>query len=282
MTRAIVLVPDPNYPEAWDWAYDIEAAALERGGIKVEARPWTDDALFDADIVLPLVAWGYHAAPVRWHGLLDRLESEGKAVANAVSVLRWNSDKRYLLQLESNGIPTIPTRFVPALDEAAIEDARRAFGSELIVKPPVSAAADGTYRIGRDDTIPDDVRNKAAMIQPFLSGVMEEGEYSILMFEGAFSHSVVKRPNRGDFRVQPHLGGREEPCAPPDDAIAVARAALAMSPEPPAYARVDLVRGPEGQLKVIELELIEPSLWLEHAPDGGASFAAAILRRARP
>ena len=93
----------------------------------------------------------------------------------------------------------------------------------------------------------------------------------------SFSHAIVKRPKAGDYRVQPHLGGTEEPCAPPPGSIELAKAALAAAPAEAAYARVDMVRDAGGQLAIIELELIEPSLWLQHAPDGGAAFAATIL-----
>ncbi len=280
MSRAIVLVPAPDYPEAHDWAYDVEAAVLEAGGFAVEARHWTALGEVDGDIVLPLVAWGYHERPEEWRALLDRLEQEGASVSNNVPILRWNSDKKYLIQLEKSGIPTIPTRFVEALDDAALEAA--GMGDELVVKPPVSAAATGTYRIRPGEPIPEDVAGKPMMIQPFLPSVQDEGEYSLLMFDGEFSHAIVKRPKAGDYRVQPHLGGREEPCAAPDGAIEIAKAALACAPELPAYARVDMVRGADGGLKIMELELIEPSLWLEHAPDKGASFVAAIARRLRP
>ena len=120
------------------------------------------------------------------------------------------------------------------------------------------------------------------IVQPFLRSVTDEGEYSLMLFDGEFSHAVVKRPKAGDYRVQPHLGGREEPCQAPDGAIEIANAALAAAPGEPAYARIDLVRGNDGELRIMELELIEPSLWLQHAPDNGESFAAAIRRRAFP
>lgn len=281
MSRAVVLVPAPDYPERWDWAYDVEAAALERGGLAVEACPWTALGTVTGDIVLPLVAWGYHARFADWHALLDRLEAVGARVANPVPVLRWNSDKTYLVELGERGIPTIPTRYVPALDAAALADARAAFGDEMVIKPPVSAAADGTFRLGPTDAIPAGALGRPTMIQPFLPSVAAEGEYSLLLFDGVFSHAVVKRPKAGDYRVQPHLGGREEGCVPPDGAIELAQRALAAAPAATTYARVDLIRGLDGELKVIELELIEPSLWLEHAPDGGASFAAAVAKRAR-
>jgi glutathione synthase/RimK-type ligase-like ATP-grasp enzyme len=281
MTRAIVLVPAPDYSERWDWAYDVEAAALADGGLDVEPRPWTQPGEFEAgDIVLPLVVWGYHDDPARWHVLLDRLEASSATIVNPVPVLRWNSDKAYLAELGSRGVPTIPTIVADRLDAAQISEARERIGNELVIKPPVSAAATGTFKLGPADPIPAAALGRRMMIQPFYRSVTQEGEYSLLYFDGEFSHALVKRPSAGDYRVQPHLGGREAPCEPPAGARAVAEAALAAAPEPPAYARVDLLRDDSGALRIIELELIEPSLWLEHAPDRGASFAAAIRKRA--
>lgn len=282
MISAAVLVPAPDYPEDWSWAYDVEAAALERAGMTVEPRAWTDPGALDAfDIILPLVAWGYQSDPERWFALLDQLERDGHLVANPVSILRWNSHKRYLAELGDRGVPTVPTRLVAALDEPALEEARRDFGPALVVKPPISASAYGTHRIGPDDPLPDEARGREMMVQPFLASVTEEGEYSLIFFAGEFSHAIVKNAKAGDYRTQPHLGGTEERCDPPFGSRAVAAAALGAAPEPPVYARVDLIRRDDGQLAVIELELIEPSFWLHHAPDDGASFAAAVLKHAR-
>ncbi|HYC95448.1 MAG TPA: hypothetical protein VEB39_07095 [Sphingomicrobium sp.] len=275
--RAAILVPAPDYPEDWDWAYEVEAAVLLRAGFSVESRPWTEAGdLSGFDLVMPLVAWGYHLDPPRWHELLDRMERERWPVLNAVPLLRWNSDKRYLAKLGLKGVATIPTRLVERLDEVALAEARADFGEELVIKPPVSAAADGTHRLGVHDLLPDDARGGPMMVQPFLRSVADEGEYSILLFGGRFSHAIVKRPKAGDYRVQPHLGGTELPCSPPEGAIELAHAALAAAPATAAYARVDMVRDNQGQLAIIELELIEPSLWLQHAPDGGAAFASAV------
>jgi glutathione synthase/RimK-type ligase-like ATP-grasp enzyme len=124
--------------------------------------------------------------------------------------------------------------------------------------------------------VPPDALGQAMLIQPFLRCVAGEGEYSIMLFDGRFSHSIVKRPKAEDYRVQPHLGGTELPCEPPASAIDLANAALAAAPAKATYARVDMVRGNDGELAIIELELIEPALWLQHAPDGGESFAAAV------
>ena len=278
--RAAIFVPAPDYPEDWDWAYEVEAAVLLRAGFSVEARPWTDPGdLNGFDLIMPLVAWGYHQDPARWHALLDRLESKRAPVLNPVPLLRWNSDKRYLAELGAGGIHVIPTRLAAPLDEAAMAEARAEFGEQLVIKPPVSASAYGTHRLGPNDRLPADSLGQEMLIQPFLRSVAEEGEYSCLLFGGRFSHAIVKRPKAGDYRVQPHLGGSEQPCPPPEGAIDLAHEALAAAPADAAYARVDMVRDNEGRLAIIELELIEPALWLQHAPDGGESFARTLRER---
>jgi len=276
--KAVVLTPAPDYWESWDWAYDVEAAALEGAGISVEPCPWTDVGdLAGVDAVLPLVAWGYHLRFAEWCALLDRMAQPGAPLMlNPPALLRWNSDKSYLGGLAAAGVPTVASRTVDALDEAALTAARATFGDELVVKPLVSAAADDTFRIGPDDPIPASVRGKRMLVQPFMPSIASAGEFSLMLFGGAFSHAIVKRPKPGDFRVQPHLGGSETPCDPPEGAIALARAALAAAPAPATYARVDMVEGANGALQIMELELIEPALWLQHAPDAGAAFAATI------
>ena len=281
--RAAVLTPAPDFWEEWDWAYDVEAAALRAGGIEVEPRPWTDVGdLAGVDAVLPLVAWGYHLRFAEWCALLDRMAQPGApAMLNPPALLRWNSDKSYLAELAAAGVPTVASRTVEALDDAALSDARRAFGDRLVVKPLISASADDPFLLGDGDPIPDSVHGRKMLVQPFMPSIAR-GEYSLMLFDGVFSHCIVKRPKPGDFRVQPHLGGTEEAVAPPPGAIDLARAALAAAPAPAVYARVDMVEDELGQLRIMELELIEPALWLQHAPDRGASFAAAINAAVTP
>ncbi len=276
--RAVVLTPAPDYWEAWEWAYDVEAAALRAAGIAVEPRAWTElGALMGIDAVLPLVAWGYHLRFAEWQALLDRMALPDAALMlNPPALLRWNSDKAYLEQLAASGVPTVASRTVEALDDTALDQARAAFGAELVVKPLVSAGADDTYRLGADDRVPDAVRGKRMLVQPFMPSIADSGEYSVMMFGGSFSHCIVKRPKPGDFRVQPHLGGSEQPLVPPPGAVELAEAALAAAPVPAVYARVDMIADTDGALRIMELELIEPALWLQHAPDGGAAFAYAI------
>ena len=285
--RVAILVPDPDYSEPWHWAYDVEAEALARHGVTVDPVPWTDpDDLSYYDLVLPLVAWGYHHQYGPWLRLLNRFDAEGLPVANPPSLLWWNSDKTYLTQLAAGGVPTVETIEAERLDHDSLAAAAQRFGTpELVVKPPVSASAAGTHRIRVGDSLPAAEQGRRMMIQPFVPSIASEGEYALILFDGAHSHTVVKRPKSGDFRVQEHLGGVTLPATAPPGAVELAQRALEAAPAPATYARVDVVHGPGGQLQIMELELIEPALFLEHAPDDGAAFARAVIgaaERAKP
>lgn len=279
-----MLVPDPDYPEPWRWTYDPQAAALAAAGAEIEPIAWTDARdLSDFDLVTPLVAWGYHAEYPRWLDLLERAEAERWHMINPPALLRWNGDKAYLAELAERGVGTVPTLAVEACCDADLEEARRRLVSDwLVVKPPISASAAGTHRLGPGDDLPADSRGRPLIIQPLIEEISRTGEFSLMLFSGEYSHAVVKRPRSGDFRVQEYHGGVTLPCpAPPAGAIELAKAALAVAPADAAYARVDIVPDDSGTLMIMELELIEPSLFLDHAPDGGAAFTRSILGSAR-
>jgi glutathione synthase/RimK-type ligase-like ATP-grasp enzyme len=282
--RFAVLVPDPDYPEPWRWTYDPQAAALMSAGAEVDPIAWTQVAdVSGYDLVMPLVAWGYHLDYPRWLALLNRAEAERWAMVNPPALLRWNSDKAYLAELAERGVSTVPTLAVEACCDADLEEARRRFGSEwLVIKPPVSASAAGTHRLGPSEDLPGDSVRQPMIIQPLVEEIGRTGEFSLMLFDGEYSHAVVKRPKEGDFRVQEYHGGVTLPCkAPPAGAIRLAQAALAAAPAKATYARVDIVPDDEGTLMIMELELIEPSLFLDHAPDGGAAFTRSILSAAQ-
>lgn len=281
--RIAFLVPDPDYPEPWRWAFDVEAQALIDAGADVEPVSWTAAGeLAGFDLVLPLVAWGYHLRYDQWLAFLDRVEAAGVPMLNPPALLRWSGDKAYLAELADSGVPTVPTLAVESCCDADLEEARRRFRSEwLVVKPPISASASGTHRLGANDDLPADSRGRPMIIQPLIEEIGRTGEFSLMLFDGQFSHAVVKRPAAGDFRVQPHLGGLTLPAKAPPGAERLARQALAAAPARPTYARVDIVPDDEGVLRIMELELIEPALFLDHAPDGGAAFTQAILSAAR-
>ena len=281
--RIAVLVPAPDYPEPWAWTYDVEAAALAVAGAEVEPVAWTEaDDLAGFDLILPLVAWGYHLDYERWLGFLQRAEADGLPLVNPPALLRWNGDKAYLAELGDRGVPTVPTLAVEACCDADLEEARRRFGCEwLVIKPPVSASATGTHRIGPNDDLPADSRGEPMIVQPFIEEIGRTGEFSLMLFDGEFSHAVVKRPKSGDFRVQPHLGGVTLPSPPPPGGIELGKQALATAPARATYARIDIVPDEVGALRIMELELIEPALFLDHAADGGTAFTRSILSAVR-
>jgi glutathione synthase/RimK-type ligase-like ATP-grasp enzyme len=281
--RIAFLVPAPDYPEPWRWAFDVEAAALIAAGAEVDAISWTEDRdLSDYDLILPLVVWGYHLQYERWLAFLDRAEAQGWPLVNPPTLLRWNGDKAYLAELAELGVPTVPTLAVEQCCDADLDEARRRFDCDwLVIKPPVSASASGTHRLGPNDDLPPASRRQPMILQPLIEEIGKTGEFSLMFFDGEYSHAVVKRPKSGEFRVQPHLGGVTLPSKAPPGAQRLAMASLDAGPAKAAYARVDIVPDDEGVLRIMELELIEPALFLDHAPDGGAAFTRAILAQLR-
>ena len=272
--RLCILTPDPDYYENWQPMADQYRALF---GDALSFRSWTQAGDLSAfDLVLPLLAWGYQRDAVRWTAALETWAAASLPLANPAALLRWNTDKRYLGELAAKGVAIVPTLFAEALTEAELATGRARFGAEIIIKPAISGGADGTYRLGADDPLPDDVAGQTMLVQPMMPAITEEGEYSLFYFGGQFSHAIVKRPAQGDFRVQEQFGGREIAVAAPAGAHALAEASLAAAPEAALYARVDMVRGADGDFRLMELELIEPALFLHLADNKGAGLARAV------
>lgn len=282
MTKKIaILTPAPDYDENWS----VPAADYRRLlGDDVGFRDWTNPGdLSGFDLILPLIAWGYNRDCTAWFALLDRMDTENLPIANPAKILRWNTDKAYLTQLAAEGVATVPTIIRESLNDVALANAREILESpRLVVKPPISGGADGTFLIGPSDPLPTEVVGKRMLIQPYLPAISEDGEYSLFYFGGNYSHAISKHPAKGDFRVQEQFGGVEHAINSPADAKALAVAALAATERlhdcaSITYARVDMVRDGAGMFRLMELELIEPSLFLRFAPDKGAMFAEAVL-----
>lgn len=275
-----VLTPDPARPEyadRWRPAFAGQARLFAAAGARVEPRPWTAGPHPDADVHAATLAWGYHFDADRWLGMLDAWPA-GRPLANPPAMMRWNTRKTYLAELERAGVAVVPTLFAERGDTSALARARARFGeaAELVLKPQTSAGAHHTRRVAPGEAAELDA---PCMIQPFLPAVAGEGELSVFAFDGLPAHAVAKVAAPGDFRIHPQFGGRFRSLDAPADALALARAALAAAPAPAAYARVDMVRDGEGVLRLMELEVIEPDLYLDHLTDGGAAFVRAVLAR---
>jgi glutathione synthase/RimK-type ligase-like ATP-grasp enzyme len=264
--------------------------ALDRAGVEAEAAVWNNPN-FDwsrYDAVLMRSVWDYferYAEFLDWLALLERV---GVPTINALPVIRWNSDKRYLVEIERAGVPIVPTAIVPGAD---LDDAlamRR--GEELVVKPTVSGTAWHTVRgtCGRDafaDAVSKLPRAFEYLVQPFVPEIATEGEWSTIWFDGALSHAVLKRPREGDYRVQSEYGGTSVRREPPPHVRDASSHALGiverLGYEAPAYARIDgVVVG--GSFLVMELELIEPYLHFPSCPEAADRLATAVAKRALP
>jgi hypothetical protein len=261
--------PDPETPRL--------LGALRSRGVRAEIVPWGPG--FDwarASRVVVRSTWDYvHLLPefLAWAGAVTGL-------VNPLDVIRWGSSKRYLLQLDAAGVPVVPTVLVPRGAPAEERDAALAgHQGEVVVKPAVSSGALATARgpAGRlRDHLRELTRRDDVLVQPLMRSVLDRGEVSLMYFEGEFSHAVRKLPAPGDFRVQTQHGGHEVPYTATLAEREVATAALAQVPALPTYARVDLVD--LDRPRVMELELIEPELFLRYDPGSVPQLADALVR----
>jgi glutathione synthase/RimK-type ligase-like ATP-grasp enzyme len=233
---------------------------------------------------VPLVAWGYHNAPERFRAVLAGLKAREARIFNPADIVSWNVDKRYLRDLAEAGIRVIPTRFADRVTEALLKDTTADFGDALVVKPVVSAGAKNTLVWKDGDVLAfDAIEDRAgppkgeAMIQPFMPAIQSEGEWSLLFFAGEFSHAVLKTPKAGDFRSQPDYQARLRALTPPPEALLLAAETIDfVGADRLLYARVDMVRDADGHFCLMELELIEPDLYLAYADGAAARFAHAV------
>lgn len=255
-------------------------AALAREGLGAAIVPW--DAEVDwrgYGAVLLRQTWDYFHRPAAFLDWLGRLPV---TVYNDRSAVEWNLEKSYLKRLAERGVKQLPTEWVAHEGpDSLIERVRRLSWPLAVAKPVLSAGAFRTVVLDPAGPAPDTSDWPAGMglmLQPFTTAIQGEGEWSLVYFDGSLSHAVIKRPAAGDFRVQAHHGGRTEAARPPADVVAAAERCLAALDVPWLYARVDLVRE-GGEPLLMELELIEPYLYLEHDEESPARLARAIAKR---
>lgn len=264
-------------------------AALAARGARVEEPRWDDPAVawesFDAALIR--TTWDYVPRVAEFVAWAARAGAATR-LFNPSEIVRWNADKGYLEELGRRGVPLAPTiRIAPGKASGLVAavaslGARRAF-----LKPVVGASAVGTLRFDCDAAgIRRAAEHLAAepgtyLLQPYLARVETEGERSLIIFDGKLSHSVVKVPVAGDYRVQDDYGATDRPYDPTPEEREVAERALAAAPgpRPPLYARVDLLNDDAGRPVLTELELIEPSLFFRHDPSAAGRLADALLRR---
>jgi len=229
-------------------------------------------------------AWNYHAKPRAFTAWLTMLKERGIPLWNPVPVVRWNMHKRYLRDLERAGVAVPATEWVARGDPRPLRTLLATRGwNDAIVKPAISASATDTWRT-TGDAVADDARflelagRRDVLVQPAIPEVAANGEWSLMYLDGAFSHAMLKRPRAGDFRVQAEHGGTAERLEPPAALVAAGSAVVAAIPGDWIYARVDGVETARGFV-LMELELIEPVLFLSESEGAAERLAAAVARR---
>ncbi|WP_133162253.1 ATP-grasp domain-containing protein [Hyphococcus luteus] len=259
------------------------AAALGARGFAVAAAPWNgpQDAFVAADAVVIRSTWDYQKTPDAFADWLARLEGRPN-VFNPPAMMRANMSKRYLLDLAGKGAPLPPTMAVEP-DPDAIAAAMDALGlAEAVVKPEFGATASGLSVVRREDAAGlAAAAAKMAMpglVQALVPEITTAGETSFIFAGRAFTHAVTKRPKSGDIRCQADHGGAAALADPPDWAVAEAHRLLAMVSGDPLYARIDAVTL-DGEMRLMEVELIEPELFFTYSPDAAARLAGALLER---
>ena len=264
---------------------ELAVAPLHDLNWTVSLVPWRDKTASwtDYDIVVIRSTWDYQDAPDLFKDTLHTINQSGTRLENALDVVTWNLRKNYLKELEEKGVLIVPTDWGQNLSPASWASMLDNYGnSPFIIKPVISANAGDTFLveppvdIAKQAVILQTFAEKEYMVQPFIKSVVEEGEYSLFFFNGVYSHSILKTPKASDFRVQEEHGGRIVSIQPSKQLIKRAQDVLHTLNQSLLYARVDLVKDEKGDYALMELELIEPSLYLRMDSEAPKRFAQAI------
>jgi O-ureido-D-serine cyclo-ligase len=281
-------------------------AALREAGAEVATPFWDDPAVdwrtYSAAVLRS--TWDYVERIDEFLPWADRCAQQ-TVLLNPPAIVRWNTDKHYLLDLAQKGVPVVPTRFVE-LGSVAAQQIERFLGNgadaltagpadsfaEFVVKPTIGAGSKDTARYRRQDVARATehlarllAQGRSAMLQPYLDRVDENGETALIFLGGEFSHAIRKGPllRTGAALVEGLFAPEQiTPRQPQPDELAVAlQAYAAIGSSRPVYARIDLIRGADAAPAVLELELTEPSLFVAHASGSARRFARVVLERSR-
>jgi glutathione synthase/RimK-type ligase-like ATP-grasp enzyme len=262
---------------------------LADSGVETEIVDWrsTDCDFSKFGLIVLRSCWDYHLRAAEFIDWLQRV-AQATPVLNPIDTVLWNHSKFYLREVEALGIEIAPTIFVSG--KAAIAAADRSqieSWLKIVAKPAVSASAHKTWLIDGASLPPDaelaqQMGGEPFLIQQFIPEIQTEGEISFVYIDGRFSHAVLKRPADGDFRVQKEHGGAAEFFHPDSQLLVRANQIAATVPQVrnALYCRIDAVAR-DGNLVLMELELIEPELFLGLAEGAAERFAKAIVRRVK-
>ena len=288
MHQTIAFLTTDNLEDFFVWD-NLLIAPFAQHGITIETISWhaknVDWSRFNAVIVRS--TWDYQDDAESFIATLSEIEKSGTRLLNSFKLMQWNVSKEYLQTLEQQGVEIIPSQFFQQADSGLIQSHFAYFETdELIIKPLISANSDNTFRLTRSalaaqtELLDSIFQTTPCVIQPFLSSVVDEGEYSLFYFNGQYSHTIKKVPKQGDFRVQEEHGGQLHTVQPNAALLDTAEHVLGQLPESSLYARIDLLRSKSTSphtWQLMEVELIEPSLYFNMDEDSPERFVQATL-----
>jgi len=269
--------PEPSRSDA------LYIDALRARGVAVRHAPWNADPgpFLAAGVVILRSTWDYHHDLPGFRRWLSLLDAAGVPLWNPPALVRWNLDKRYLLELGQAGIPIPQSVVLDTPSSDAVTEVMQARGWEEAVLKPAWGASGFGVRLVRLSEVPDapfdlEAPGRPVIVQEYLGEVAAHGEVALVYFGGGFSHAVLKQPAAGEFRVNSQYGGSVSVIAAPEELRSAGERVIAALPSVPLYARIDGVLR-DGEFVVMEVELHEPGLWLHLAEGASERFADATL-----
>ena len=290
----VVILTDHRYvnPKKTDWYTDqvlledqLLQIALENKGLKVIKKDWADPE-FDwttTKYAIFRTTWDYFE---RFNEFFSWLEETKHQITfiNSDEIIHWNIDKHYLQDLEENNINIAPTLFIEKEEKITLKQLfDKTNWTEAVIKPAISGAARHTYRINPknykeyESIFRELIGKECVLFQEFLINIETQGEISLIMIGGEYTHAVKKIAKKGDFRVQDDHGGTVEQYIATESEIEFAKNCLEKCPYSPIYARVDVVYDNYNKLSLSELELIEPELWFRNKPESATLLAEEVF-----
>jgi|WetSurMetagenome_2_1015567.scaffolds.fasta_scaffold01204_8 glutathione synthase/RimK-type ligase-like ATP-grasp enzyme len=261
---------------------------MSKLGWDAEEISWRNEDVDWNDYAAVIVrsTWDYQNDSEKFLNVLVSINNSSAHLENDLELMKWNMNKNYLFDLEKKGVRIVNTIWETSFNpNNAYDYFNKLSSEEIIIKPNISANADNTFRLSKEKLIENMQKleqvfaQRDFMVQPFMQNIVDEGEYSLFYFNGVFSHAVLKKPKENDFRVQEEHGGIFKSIDPTEQQKSIAEKIVNKLPVIPLYARTDLVRTKENDFALIELELIEPSLYFNMDSLSPERFANAFNNR---
>lgn len=235
------------------------------------------------DAVYLCTPWDYPDDAAAFMRVLETIDASRALLVNSMQLVRWSLKKTYLRELEARGAAIVPSLWYEDFAARQVPGFFAAHGTgKVVIKPQIGANAVDTFVLqapvapARVEELSRVFASRPHFVQPFMANIETEGEYSLFFFAGDYSHAIRKQPKAGDFRVQEEHGADILAVTPEPSLIETATQVVSLVEPQPVYVRADFVRGDDGAFLLMELEMIEPSLYLRTEPGAAARFARAF------